>query len=398
MAKEAFKRGTTSKMIRVFIRDTSQTDGRGLAGLVYNTSGLVAAYTRQGDSSATVITLATATAGTWTSGGFVAVDPTNFPGLYEVGLPNAAVSSGQAVQAILHGATNMAVTVAENQLEGPDNQDGVRYGLSALPNVVAGANGGLPTGDGAGHVTLTTAEHIAISGTDVETALTTQGLTTARAAKLDDLDAAISSRLAATADPTTALTEIAGDTDTLITNVALQATAAALGTAQTAITEIATDTDSLLTGQALQATASALTTAQTGITEIAGDTDTLLTNLATVNGTVVAVPAAVWTVLTSTLTAAGSVGAYLLANLNAAITSRLASGAVELDLTQAIPVSPRPGIGTVGEALAAGRAYAIGNESSAGNAVLLHASDDSTVFATDTYSPSISAPTSRTRS
>lgn len=41
---------------------------------------------------------------------------------------------------------------------------------------------------------LTTAEHTAISGTDVPAGLTAQGYTTARAAKLDDLDATISSR------------------------------------------------------------------------------------------------------------------------------------------------------------------------------------------------------------
>lgn len=145
MAKEGFKRGTTSKVIRVFIRDTSQTDGRGLTGLVFNSAGLVAAYCRQGDSSATALTLVTATPGTWTSSGFVAVDATNFPGLYELGLPNAAVASGQAMQTILKGAANMAVTVAENQLESVDNQDGTRYGQTALPNAAAGAAGGLPT-------------------------------------------------------------------------------------------------------------------------------------------------------------------------------------------------------------------------------------------------------------
>lgn len=141
MAKEGFKRGTTSKVIRVFIRDTSQTDGRGLTGLVFNSAGLVAAYCRQGDSSATALTLVTATPGTWTSSGFVAVP--GFAGLYELGLPNAAVASGQTVQVILSGAANMAVTVAENQLEGPDNQDAVHYGLSALPNAAPGTIGGL---------------------------------------------------------------------------------------------------------------------------------------------------------------------------------------------------------------------------------------------------------------
>lgn len=72
--------------------------------------------------------------------------------------------------------------------------------------------------------------------------------------------------------------------------------------------------------------------------------------------------------------------------------------AATLDLAQSIPVSPAPTVGTVGEALAAARAYAIGNESKSGNVVTLHASDDTTVLDALTYAPSITTPTSRTRS
>jgi len=49
--------------------------------------------------------------------------------------------------------------------------------------------------DSAGRSTLTPAEHTAISGTDVPTAMTTQGYTSARAVKVDNLDASVNAVL-----------------------------------------------------------------------------------------------------------------------------------------------------------------------------------------------------------
>ena len=51
-----------------------------------------------------------------------------------------------------------------------------------------------PATDASGRVTLTPAEHTLISGTDAPAALTAQGYTSARATKLDQLDAAVSTR------------------------------------------------------------------------------------------------------------------------------------------------------------------------------------------------------------
>ena len=91
--KLKIKENTTSKMIRVFIQDSSVSDGSGLTGLVYNDTNLTCYYIKEGDASATQITLASATAGTWTSGGFVEVDSANMPGIYEIGLPDAAIDN-----------------------------------------------------------------------------------------------------------------------------------------------------------------------------------------------------------------------------------------------------------------------------------------------------------------
>lgn len=102
------KKGSTSRMLLIFIEDASKSDGTGLTGLVYNSAGLVAYYNRDNSSSATSITLATMTAGTWASGGFKEVDATNLPGWYHFGIPDAALASGAtAVCVELKGATNM---------------------------------------------------------------------------------------------------------------------------------------------------------------------------------------------------------------------------------------------------------------------------------------------------
>jgi len=119
-------KGTTSLIVHIFVGDSSSTSGNGLTGLVYNSASLVAYYIRPGDSSATAITLATATIGTYSSGGFKEVSSANMPGVYEFHIPNACLASGANQCVImLKGATNMAPVVLEIQLTDWDFQDSV---------------------------------------------------------------------------------------------------------------------------------------------------------------------------------------------------------------------------------------------------------------------------------
>lgn len=200
--KLKLKRGTTSKLVRIFVQDTSQTDGSGLTGLVYNSAGLSAYYLREGDSSPTAITLVTATVGTFTSSGFKEVSSSNMPGVYELGLPDAVFATGNSTIVMLRGATNMAPVLLEFELDATDYQDATAFGLSNLDATVSsrgtfdggsvdsvtGAVGSVTAG-----VTLASGEHTSIA-TDVQTGLTAQGYTTLRAAKVDNLDATVSSR------------------------------------------------------------------------------------------------------------------------------------------------------------------------------------------------------------
>jgi hypothetical protein len=156
MAKLSLVKGTTSKMIDFFVQDSSSTTGAGLTGLTSGSSGLTAYYYREGANASVSISLTSATLGTFTSAGFIVVDGTNMPGVYQLGIPNAALAIGAAsVVVMLKGATNMAPVLIEIELTASDNQDGVRFGLTALPNANASASGGLPTvGTGSGQITL----------------------------------------------------------------------------------------------------------------------------------------------------------------------------------------------------------------------------------------------------
>lgn len=153
-------KGAISQILHIFIPDSSSTVGAGLTGLVYNSASLTSYYIRPGDSSATSITLATSTLGTYSSGGFKEVSSTNMPGVYEFHVPNACLASGANQCVImLKGAANMVPVVLEIELTDWDFQDsttatimkafygGVEYGTAqaggaSTITLRAGANSG----------------------------------------------------------------------------------------------------------------------------------------------------------------------------------------------------------------------------------------------------------------
>lgn len=246
--------GATSEIWQVFIRDSSSTIGAGLTGLVFNSAGLTAYYHRDTDTTATAITLATMTVGTFTSSGFKEIDATNMPGWYQFCPPNAALASGaKSVGIHLKGATNMAPLPIEVQLTAVNPDDAVRYGMTALPNAAAEAAGGLYTrGTGAGQINQ------------------------ANNGQVD-----------------TNVIRIGGTTQTARDIGASVLLSPGTGTGQISITAgaITVGTNNDKTGYGLSAAA----------------------------------VQAVWDALTSALTTAGSIGKLLVDNINATISSRLAS-------------------------------------------------------------------------
>jgi hypothetical protein len=101
-----FISGTTSLV--EYINITQSNSGSPLTGLTYQSSGLTAYYIRSGGTPTSITLNSQTVSGAYASGGFVAVDNTNMPGLYRIDIPNAALASGVASATVyLRGAGNM---------------------------------------------------------------------------------------------------------------------------------------------------------------------------------------------------------------------------------------------------------------------------------------------------
>lgn len=132
MAKLSLYQGTTSKNLAVYIINSST--GAGLTGLTNATSGLTAYYYAEGAATSTSLPLVNGTVGTWAAGSFKEIDSTNCPGLYQLGMPNAAFSTGKSCTVVMKGAANMTELVFEIECTATNNQDSERGGILALPN------------------------------------------------------------------------------------------------------------------------------------------------------------------------------------------------------------------------------------------------------------------------
>lgn len=145
MAKLTVRTGSTSRIEHVFILDSTSTTGAGKTGLT--NASVTAFYFRPGDTSTASrsITLSNGTLGTFSSGGFREVSATDMPGLYEIGVPNAVFAAGANHAVVMIKGTGIAPVLLEYDLVAYDPLDGVRLGLTALPNVASGSAGAIIT-------------------------------------------------------------------------------------------------------------------------------------------------------------------------------------------------------------------------------------------------------------
>jgi len=135
-------KGGTSKTIEVMLRDS--TTGQGKTGLAY--TDMTIRYMREGAAANVSVTSATMTLGTWASGGFIVVDGTNQPGLYQFGIPDNALLTGADAVTLTFKASGIIDKSVRVVLIDANLRDGVRLGLTSLPNAVAGDGSGLPIG------------------------------------------------------------------------------------------------------------------------------------------------------------------------------------------------------------------------------------------------------------
>jgi len=155
--------GTASQRVFVYVQNI--TSNLGITGLTAGSPGLVCYRGRldDGNTGGTQLVLQTMTRGSWTSGGFVEKDSANLPGVYELGLDNAGLTTGSnMVLYSLTGVTGMMPIAMEIYI-------GLHGGIGALPQVALGSTGGLPsigTGpaqinvDGAGNVFTTITSNV----------------------------------------------------------------------------------------------------------------------------------------------------------------------------------------------------------------------------------------------
>lgn len=139
---EVRQAGAASVSLYIMIRSkVSDPVGQGLTGLVYNTSGLAIAYTRDGAAATNIplVTLAAVTTA-WASGGFKEISSTLAPGLYRLDVPDLAFATGVAKFRINWTGANSVDDGVECDLVGfnPLTVDKDGYTLSATGNTSVG--------------------------------------------------------------------------------------------------------------------------------------------------------------------------------------------------------------------------------------------------------------------
>ena len=176
MPKEILKRGATSNILRVFLQDSASTTGAGKTALTSASSGLIIStiadleatattYTSAATNVETITTLGTFAAPTASKCRFREVDATNFPGVYEIHIADARFAVANSTQLLISiQCTGVAPVFVEYQLVAVDLMDTVRFGLTALPNIVQGNAGALIT-SGTGTAQLSVSSGVVTVGT-----------------------------------------------------------------------------------------------------------------------------------------------------------------------------------------------------------------------------------------
>ncbi len=141
------KKGSTNVSVDLYIIDS--TDGTPELGVLFNTAGIDLEYRRQDNFVVNITEADLATPDLediHLDGGFLEIGH----GYYRFDLPDAAFATGVETVSIQGTVTGMIVLPQTIQLVDFDPEDGVRLGLTALPDAAADAIGGLPISDAGG--------------------------------------------------------------------------------------------------------------------------------------------------------------------------------------------------------------------------------------------------------
>lgn len=113
--KFSIDKGAVDTTLTIMIRRAD--NGQGLAGLAFNTAGLVASYARHGAARQAIALVTQTVAGAHVDGGFIEIDAANMPGLYRLDVPDALAATGTSGAMLeLRGAANMLDKSAQIEL------------------------------------------------------------------------------------------------------------------------------------------------------------------------------------------------------------------------------------------------------------------------------------------
>ena len=171
MLLDVVAKGTTN--YQAIVRVVDSTDGTPETGVAFNTAGVDLWYRRQGGARTAITEVTQTVGGAHADGGFVHVSD----GYCRLDLPDAALASGADFVDIGGTFTGMVVIGGRIRLSNVDLDDGVRGGMTALPNAAADAAGGLPISDAGGldldSIKTDTAAILVDTGTDLPATLAT---------------------------------------------------------------------------------------------------------------------------------------------------------------------------------------------------------------------------------
>lgn len=157
MADAILTAAKTGQIITVRFSKSVLTVVSALTGLLYNSTNLTCTYYTSNDTSVHTVTLQNMTLGTYASAGFKELDAANAPGAYQFGVPTAAIPTG-AMQTFIKfkGFLNMIETEIVIALTAVDFQNATTGGLGNLDATVSTrlAAGGYTAPDNAGITAL----------------------------------------------------------------------------------------------------------------------------------------------------------------------------------------------------------------------------------------------------
>ena len=124
--------GSTDKILQVFVY---ATDGTAETALAYGS--VTVSYKRSGAATNVAQTAVTMTIPTHADWGWAEVDATDAPGLYEFGIPDAAIAAGADQVSFTFTATGIVPVKQRVEITAADMRDGTSLGLSRLDAAIS---------------------------------------------------------------------------------------------------------------------------------------------------------------------------------------------------------------------------------------------------------------------